>query len=90
MDTRDQQIMRDELTDDELTDDVRGHVGNHPIVTAELARQRTDALRADAARSRLAAEAGGRHVRGTAATRPGPRALLLALVARARARRATA
>jgi hypothetical protein len=69
-------------TQDELTDDVQGHVGHHPIVTAELARQHTDELRADAARHRLAAQALRRP--DSAIERPAFRTILAALARRVR------
>jgi hypothetical protein len=71
-------------TQDELTDDVQGHVGHHPIVTAELARQHTDELRADAARHRLAAQASRRPDSDPADERPAFRTILAALARRVR------
>jgi hypothetical protein len=65
-------------------DDVQGHVLHHPFVSAELARQHRDGLRADADQRRLAAQARHGEPRDTAVRRQGVGALLAALGRRTR------
>jgi hypothetical protein len=65
-------------------DDVQGHVLHHPFVSAELARQHCDGLRADADQHRLATQVRHEESQDTPVRRQGVGALLAALGRRTR------